>query len=227
MGEIKVNSKTLVVPGDLLATGMDNLPGDGTYRENDNIHSARLGLCHIEGRAVKVIPVSGNYVPRKNDIIIAKIIDVTMSGWRAELNTAYTAMLTLKEATSEYVQKGADLTKYFNFGDYILTKITNVTTQNLIDISMRGPGLRKLSDGRIIKVSPSKIPRIIGKKGSMVAMVKDATQTNITVGQNGLIWISGKDPAKELLAEKAIEMIDRESHTSGLTERMKTFLGVK
>jgi len=81
------------------------------------------------------------------------------------------------------------LTKYFDIGDYVMAKIINVTSQKLVDVTMKGPGLRKLKGGRIIQVNPYKVPRIIGKAGSMVTMIKDATGCRILVGQNGLVWI--------------------------------------
>jgi exosome complex component RRP4 len=144
-----------------------------------------------------------------------------VSGWRVDTNCAYSAMLNMKEATSEFIQKGADLTQYYDIGDWVMTKIINVTTQKLIDLTMKGPGLRKLGEGRVVKVTASKVPRIIGKKGSMVSMIKNATGCRILVGQNGIVWISGEDPSKELIAVNVIEKIEKESHTTGLTDRIK------
>jgi len=82
-----------------------------------------------------------------------------------------------------------------------------VTSQKLIDVRMKGPGLRKLESGRLVRISPYKIPRVIGKDG----------------GQNGLVWISG-EPAQEVIVERAIRKIDEEAHLGGLTERMATWL---
>ena len=55
-------------------------------------------------------------------------------------------------------------------------------------------------------------------------MIKEATGTKISVGQNGLVWVSGEDASKELLAVHAIQKIEAESHISGLTDRIKAFL---
>ncbi len=222
MSELVVKNKEVVVPGEVLATGMDYLPGQGSYREGDNIHASILGLVNVDGRAIKLIPLSGRYLPKRGDTIIGKVIDVMMSGWRVELNCAYSAMLPLM-GTSEYIMKGADLTKYFDLGDFMVAKITNVTSQKLVDLSTKGPGLRKLSGGRIMEVNTHKVPRIIGKQGSMVSMIKQATDCKIIVGQNGLVWILG-EPDNELLAVKTIQKIEKESHVSGLTDKIKEFL---
>lgn len=226
MGEVKIEDKQIVVPGEEIASGMDFVPATGTYRDGESIIATRLGLLKVEGRVIKLIPVSGKYLPKKGDIVIGRIFDITMNGWRVEMNSAYPAMISLKDGTSDFVARGADLTRYYNIGDYVVAEIINVTSQNLVDLSMKGPGLRKLGPGRIVTVNTNKVPRIIGKQGSMVTMIKDATNTKITVGQNGVVWISGEG-ADELKAFNAVKKIEREAHIPGLTERIKEFLEQK
>jgi len=226
MAKIIMNEKEIAIPGETIAVGMDVLPGTGTYRNGENIVARRLGLVSIDGSAIKLIPLSGRYIPKRGDTIICKIIDVGFSGWRIDTNSAYSAMLSLKDATSEFVARGADLTQYHKLGEYIVCKIINVTSQKLIDVTMKGPGLRKLNGGRIISVDPHKVPRIIGKQGSMVSMIKTATGCNIVVGQNGIIWISG-EPASELKSLQTIRKIEQESHLSGLTDKIKSYLESK
>lgn len=223
MSEILAESKSIAVPGELLAKGMDCIPSFGTYRDGENVYASRMGLVNISGKVLKIIPLNGAYVPKKGDVIIGKVKDVLVSGWKLELNSAYPGVLSLKDGTTEFVARGSDLTKYYDLGDYMMVSVINVTSQKLVDLSMRGPGLRKLNGGRIINVSSQKVPRIIGKHGSMVSMIKNATGCKILVGQNGIVWISG-EPAGEVLAEKAIKMIEENAHVSGLTDTIKVFL---
>lgn len=224
MSKLLVEEKAIVVPGEIIAEGMDYLPSYGTRREGENIVASKVGLLNVDGRAIKLIPLSGRYLPKAGDTIIAKVTDVGLSNWMLELNCAYPAMLGLKDATSDFIQKGADLRQYYDIGDYIVTKILKVSTQKLIDLTMKGPGLRKLAAGRIINVAPNKVPRIIGKRGSMVSMIKLASDTQIIVGQNGVIWLLGKDPKGEELAVKTIRKIEAEAHISGLTDIIKGYL---
>jgi exosome complex component RRP4 len=207
-----------------LAEGMSYLPGQGMYRKGESIFSSRLGLAKIEGKVIKIIPLSGKYLPKRGDVIIGKVMDVNFSGWRVETNSAYSAMLSMKDGSNDYIRRGADLTKYFDIGDYIVTKIFNVTSQNLIDLTMKGPGLKKLYGGRIISVASSKVPRIIGKHGSMVSMIKKATNCNIIVGQNGVVWIKGLNPKDEIITVNTIRMIEQRSHVPGLTDKIKKHL---
>ncbi len=225
MGKLLVEDKTIVTPGEELAEGMDFLPAEGTFRDKDKILASRMGLIHIEGRLIKILRLSGRYIPKAGDTIIAKVTNILMSGWTFDINSSYSAMLSVKEA-KEFIRRDADLTKYYDIGDYITTSIVKVTSQKLIDVSMKNPSLRKLTGGRIINVNPNKVPRIIGKRGSMVSMIKNATECNIIVGQNGVIWIYGQ-PENEIIVVNTIKMIEKEAHISGLTERIKTFLEKK
>ena len=220
---IIAKAKTVAVPGEELATGMDYLPTNGTYRNGDSIIASRLGVLQIDGRLLKIIPLSGKYLPKRGDTIICKVVDITLNGWRCEINSAYSALLSVRDGSSEFIPKGADLTRYYQFDDYIVVQITNVTSQNIVDLSAKGPGLRKLGEGRILSIDPNKVPRVIGKAASMINMIKDATACRISVGQNGWIWLQGS-PANELIAVNAINKISDESHIPGLTDRIKAFL---
>lgn len=223
MMQIYKKNKEIVVPGEVIAEGMDFVAGNGTSRFGKKIIANLLGLINIGTRVIKIVPLVGGYLPKKGDVIIAKVIDITISGWRVDFGSPYTAILSIRDALDERIQKGADLTKIFNLGDYLVAKITQVTSQNLVDITMKSPGLRKLKEGFIIKVNSHKIPRIIGKQGSMINLLKKETNCKIIAGQNGWIWIKG-NPKDEVVLIKAIRKIEEESHLEGLTDNIKLFI---
>jgi exosome complex component RRP4 len=214
--------KQVVVPGDILADDLGYIPSFGTYRVGNSLYANMLGLVNAEGKVVRIIPLSGKYLPKRNDVIIGRVMDILMAGWRLDINSPYTAMLSSKE-TPEFIEKNEDLSRYFDLDDYVVAKIINVTSQNLVDVTVREQGLRKIKGGRIIKVNTHKVPRIIGKKGSMVTMIKQATNCRIIVGQNGLIWVDG-EPEQENIAVETILKIAAESHHSGLTDKIKGYL---
>ncbi len=226
MGEIYVEEKTVVAPGELLAEGMDVIPGSGAYRLEEKVYANRVGLVSINGRSLKLIPLSGKYKPKRDDVIICQVFDIFMNGWRVRTNTGYDAQLNVRDASNSFITKGSDLSKIVAIGDWVIVKVAQVTSQNLIDVTMRGPGLRKIFGGQILSFSPNKFPRFIGRAGSMVSMIKRATDCQIIVGQNGLIWING-EPNKEVIVRQVIKIIESEAHTSGLTQRIKEFLEEK
>jgi exosome complex component RRP4 len=86
---------------------------------------------------------------------------------------------------------------------------------------MRSREAKVLEGGRFATISPPKIPRVIGKKGSMIQVIQERTGCRIMTGQNGLIWIDG---GRADLAIKAIQKIEKEAHTTGLTERVVEML---
>ncbi len=220
---LKVEDKEIVIPGQVLAQGLDYLPTEGTIRDKDDILSEKLGIASIKGRMIKVIPLGGNYVAKQGDRVIGIVEDILFSGWLVNIGGPFLATLPLRD-TSEYIERGADLGKYYGIGDIISTEVTRITRLKNIDVSMKQREFGKLIGGKIINVIPTKIPRIIGKQGSMINLIKDNTGCTITVGQNGKVWLKGESPEKEVLATKAIELINKESHLEGLTDKVTKLL---
>ena len=227
MAELLINDKDIVVPGQELAVGMDFLPASGTFRDQDKIIASQLGLINLSGRLIKVIPLNGKYVPKRGDTVIGIIKDMNFSNWFVDIGYANDAVLSLKEISSDYIERGVDISQFYDIGEVIVAKITNVSKMKMTDLSMKDQGLRKLTEGRIIKISPVKVPRVIGKEGSMVNMIKDITGCKITAGQNGLVWISGPDAKKERIAIDAINMISERAQSNNLTEKVKEFLEMR
>lgn len=228
MSKLIVEERNVVVPGEKLATGMEYLPGNGTFREGDDIYSCQLGLVNVSGRFVKVIPLTGKYNPREGDIVIGKISDVSFGMWLVDVGCAYSACLNVREVP-EFIDKGTDLSNYYDFNEVLIAQVIKVVRSKDINLTLKGQGLRKIKGGKIIEVTPSKVPRIIGKQGSMISMIKEHTKCNIVVGQNGKIWIKGENVEDEVKATEVILKIENESHTHGLTDTIKKALeeGIK
>lgn len=224
MGKILIKNKDLVVPGEVIVEGMDYLPAGHVFREQDKIIAETVGLVNIENRLVKLIPLTGFYIPKKNDVVIGQVKNITFNGWQIDIGHCDLALLSLRDASSDFIDKKADLTQIFDFNDFVVVKINNVTKTGYIDLTMKGPGLSKLSNGRIITVVPSKVPRIIGKQGSMITVIKNKTGCKVVVGQNGKIWIQSTNPESEKKAIDAIKLIEKEAATEGLTEKIEGFL---
>lgn len=220
---LKVEDKTVVVPGELIAEGQEYLAGEGTFREGNSLYSSLMGLAEVKGKFVKIIPLSGRYIPRVGDVIIGVVSDISTSFWITDINGPYDSILPLTEASSHFIERGEELTRYFKLGDVILTRVNNVTKSKQVSLTMRMRGLDKLEGGRIIEIDPTKVPRVIGKSGTMVNMIKDYTNGQIVVGQNGRIWINA-DTENENLIVEVIEKITREAHIAGLTDRVREML---
>src|SRR3989344_4672937 len=153
MSKLLVEERQIVVPGQILAEGMDYLPGDDVFRDKDVLVAQVLGVVGVNGRLIRITALAGTYLPKAGDIVIGKVVSVGFSGWRGDIGWGFEANLGLKDASSDFIDKGSDLTKYFAPDDYIMTQIVNVSGSKLIDLSMKGPGLRKLGSGRLLNVN--------------------------------------------------------------------------
>jgi exosome complex component RRP4 len=212
--------RVLVLPGqEIEARGLK--PGYGTYRENGKIYASVTGLLSMRPPFVRVIPFAGRYVPQAGDTVIAVVRDVGSTYWLVDLRAYHYAPLhhTGTPWKIEYGECG----DYLHPGDAIVVQIEGIDPTSRIMVTMNGEGLGKLSGGFIEEVSPTKVPRIIGKGGSMIKMIQQATDVKVVVGQNGRIWIDGP-PDGILKARQALEIIDREGQRQGLTDRIKLFL---
>ncbi len=225
MGELLVQNKDIVIPGERLATGMDFLPSSGSFRNNEDILAQQLGLVGITGRSIRVVPLTGKYIPKEGDNVIGTIADMSFNNWYVDIGSAYQAMLFVS-TVPEYIERSADLSQYYNFNDIVYAAISKVTRSKVIELSMKGLGYRKLFGGKLITVMPSRVPRIIGKQGSMITMIKELTGCKIIVGQNGRIWIYG-DTEGEKAATEAIMMVEHKYYKDGLTDEIKNFLESK
>ncbi|HDD46131.1 MAG TPA: RNA-binding protein [Candidatus Aenigmarchaeota archaeon] len=221
MNKVFKKTRDLVLPGELVVESMDYLPGRNCFREGNGIYSKRLGLVYFKGRVVEVVPLAGPYIPEVGDMVIGEIKEVQYSGWIVDINSPYQAFLPISGIREFVDSLKTDISKIYNTGDVIYGKISVVSALKTIYISMKEPQTRKFSGGRIVEISPVKVPRLIGKGGSMINLIKNKTKCRISVGQNGRIWLQGE---KEELAVKAIMMVNEKSHTTGLTEAVERLL---
>jgi exosome complex component RRP4 len=216
--------KQLVTPGEMLAEG-DYSAGNNTYAENSKIYAARIGLADCNNKQVNVVALRSFYFPKVGDIVIGTIIEVGFNGWTVDIKAPYTALLRASDVLSRpFKPQNDELSQVLTGGDLIVAKIASYDRAHDPQLTVGEPGLGKITRGQITQVTPSKIPRVIGKKGSMISMIKQETNCQIILGLNGVILVTGKNPDDEELALAAIQKIENESHTSGLTDRITQFL---
>ena len=212
--------RELVTPGELIAEG-GYVAGESTYKENDKIYATRVGLVNYAGRRLNVVALKAFYVPKVGDLVIGEVVDVNLGSWTLDIKAPHLAILRASDVLDRsFSPQRDDLPSIFDVDDLILSKIVAYDRTRDPLLTIREPGLGKISGGQVVEITPTKIPRVIGSKGSMVNMLKKETGCQITVCQNGLVLIVGKTSEQEKFAIKAIRKIDQEAHTKGLTERV-------
>lgn len=221
---ILLERRQLVTPGDLIAEG-EYIAGENTFKEKDKIYAARVGIVEYETKKIDVVALKAFYVPRTGDIIIGTITEVGFNGWTVDINSPYIALLRASDVLSRpFKPQKDDLPQVLDAGDLIVAKVVSYDRTHDPQLTVAEPGLGKITRGQIVKITPTKIPRVIGRKGSMISMIKQETGCNIILGLNGVVLITGKNLEDEQLAMEAILKIEQESHTSGLTDRITQML---
>ena len=192
--------KTLVLPGAIAATVPRRQ--EGCYIDNGKTFVSVLSLKSED----RIIPIKGHYLPRIGDYIIGIVSEERFSGYEININSPFPSSISSR-----------DIRETFAVGDVVSAKVRmvdEVHTAQLIEP-------RKLFAGRLIEVESVKVPRVIGRNGSMLALIKEYTGSEILVGKNGRIYVKGGDIA---LSVMALLKISSEAHTSGLTDRVKALL---
>jgi exosome complex component RRP4 len=194
----------------------------GTYDDGDKIYSALVGLAELRGNTVKVVALEGVYIPREGDLVLGTITMVTGNNWKVDVGGPYLASLHANNALRRPYDD--DISRYMDIGDVIAAEVIAFDRVTGPFLGMKGRGLRRLDSGMILNISPAKIPRVIGRRGSMINMIQDILRIETMVGQNGRIWIRTSSTEVMRLAIKAFKMIETQAHTSKLTDRVKTML---
>ena len=217
-------NKQIVTPGDLLAEG-EYVAGENAYLEEGKVFAQRTGLVEYDNKRVNVVALKSFYVPRTGDIVIGTIVEVGFTGWTVDINAPYPALLRATEVLNRpFKPQKDDLPQLLDAGDLIVAKIDSYDRTHDPQLAVSEPGLGKITRGQILRVTPTKIPRIIGRKGSMISTIKQETGCNVILGLNGIVLVTGKTLEDEALATTAIRKIEDESHTSGLTDRITQML---
>ena len=213
------SARKLVLPGDLMET--KSKPGRGIFRKDGQIHASVVGHSSDKSGYINVNGIKGRYNPKTGDKIVAVCAETGPSIWRMDIGASFNS--TLHHSESGWKVPFGDTARFLSIGDAVWAEIFMVDAAGSHQISLKKDDCRKLYSGTIVKINPTNVPRVIGKQGSMITTIREKTQTRIQIGQNGYIWIDGKGDDISL-AQKAVEMINEESTSKGLTKKIEKLL---
>ena len=215
--------RDLVLPGDIVYEGRIRT-GENTYRNQDQVYATRLGLVNYSPDNVLVVALSAGYNPLVGDVVIGEVVDIDLGEWKIDIGAQTSAVMGIPDAVDRPFRTEYIMTRVLDIGDTLVAKIVDLDRRRTPVLSILGPGLGRVTDGFIIPITPSKIPRLIGKKGSMINMIIRETGCRVVIGQNGKILVSGPKREREEMVVKVVAKIELEAHTSGLTNRVQDYL---
>jgi exosome complex component RRP4 len=214
-------NREIVIPSQLLGDIKEKKAGKGTFVENGKIYSEIIGVLSENSNYINIIPLKGRYDPIEKDFVIGIVEEPLQSSWLVDINAAYPALLHVNEVPWD-VDYG-ETKKFLNHGDSVMAKVLQVNREKKLQITLQDRNLYKIKGGYILNVEPSKVPRIIGRKGSMIALLKKYTSCRIFVGQNGRIWIDGTEEGIRKVIN-VVRMIEDEALSYGLTDKVEELL---
>lgn len=194
--------KKIVLPGERIAEGRITAPN--TYSDGAATYAAVIGILDEEGRYV---PLENRYKPTVGDVVVGMVTDVRHAGYEVDLNLSDGGFIPTR-----------DIRLTLQLGDFVICKIKSVNEVGDVDLGE----VRRLPKGKIIDFPSAKVPRLIGRKSSMLNLLKDYSGGDMMVGNNGYVWMSEKCDMPLLL--KTIKLIERKAHKSGLTDEVANML---
>jgi len=213
-----------VIPGDVIARG-DYRYGSYIEKRGDSYVALRVGLAEVGREGIKLNPLTGPYLPRPDDEVIGKVIDINGFGWVIDINSCFDGFLPASFVFGrEFSPSTHDLTTKFRVGDIVGCRIESFERSRDPQLSIRGHGYGKIPKGEIIKLSPTKVPRLIGRRGTMINMISERTSCDVKVGQNGVVVVVGP-PEGIVKTVNAIKMIENETHAADLAKKVEEYLG--
>ncbi len=212
--------RVLVLPGDEIA-GSGLQPGPGTYRVHGKTYASIVGFVSRRPPMVRIVPLSGRYIPHAGDVVVGTVTDVQGTFWLLDIGAPRWAPLHMT-GTPWKIDFG-ETENYLRVGDSVVVAVESLDATGRIGVTMNGDGLGKLEGGTIVPISPARVPRVIGRGGSMITTLTRHTGARIVVGQNGRVWVDGSEEAMRRVAE-SLRLIEEEGQRSGLTERITSYL---
>ena len=217
------NQNQFVLPGDTIVTG-DYIPEQNVIIDGDRAISTTVGFSEVNDNRVGVISLTGFYIPKIDDLVIGKVISFSALSWEIDINSYYSAILPASDIFGrDFTSSRDNLSLKLAKGDLIAARIVNTGSREPL-ITISGQDLGKIDSGELVKISPSKVPRLIGKQGSMIQAIEGGTNSSITIGQNGLIILNNDNNSGLERATRAIKMIEINLYEPNLEEKIQNLL---
>ena len=163
----------IVIPGDFVSDDAKRA-GEGTYVEEGKVYATTYGVVDDKGE-IRVVAFSGKYLPTRGDVVIGKVIEISFPYWIVDIASPYEARIHMSEISTrggKRIEFG-DMNTILDLDDLVAVNVLNVDALMRIDLGLKEDLQIGRGNGRLIEVPPTKVPRIIGRKGSMIRMLKD------------------------------------------------------
>ncbi len=190
--------KRVVVPGELIEEKPLHLLD--TLIENNKTYATVISVYDDEKKTL--VPLEGLWYPARDERVVGVIEEAKLNTYTVQLNAPYKGIIISKFADTN-----------MDNGDIIEAYVKELDKTGTVVLSRP----RVMHGGKLVKIKPSKVNRLLGKADTMVKQISGGTGTLIVPGMNGVVWVKGGDID---LAIQAILRVQEEAHVTGLTARV-------
>ena len=140
--------------------------GHGTYSKNGALYSSVAGIVQRVNKLITVTPLKTKYQGEIGDVVVGRVTEVQQKRWQIDVNGRLDAMLQISSVNlpgGELRRRSAEdelsMRNYLQEGDLISAEVQNVHSDGGVSLHTRSLKYGKLSQGSLLKVSPSLIKR--------------------------------------------------------------------
>ncbi len=223
------HEKKIVMPGSVLDRNIRLKASDYIVKSyGRGLVSTLVGVIQRSKDGIELIPYKCVYKPKKGDYVIGAVVGYAPNGWIIDIGSYTKAFLPAADVMNhKFDPKKDELSKYLSVGDIVGIKIQEARRIGYLPATIKGSDkdkkYGKIEDYYIIKVSTTKLPRIIGRKGSMIKLIKQKIDGELIIAQNGVILYKGSYE-NYILLKKIINLIVAKTFASGLTDAVAEIL---
>lgn len=187
------DKRQYVSPGDVITTDVGFMRGHGTYIENDELKASVAGVVERVNKLISVRPLKTRYNGEIGDVVVGRVVEVQQRRWIVDTNSRLNSILLLSSANlpgGELRRRSATdellMRQYLSEGDLISAEVQSVYSDGSLSLHTRSLKYGKLSQGSLVKVSPTLIKR---RKTHFHYL---PCGVSVILGNNGYIWVSPK-----------------------------------
>ena len=208
----------LVTPGMAIGPLTGMRVGSGAISHNNEIIATKLGWVREFNGTISVDPITSPYLPRSGDLIIGTVAEVRNNLWFMNINGSFQGLLPMSLAPWK-VEFG-HARQHMDIGDSALARVQEVDECHNVVLTMKGVGLRRLSQGAVVEVPINHLDRIRGENNTNLDRLKDVSDCRIIVGENGRVWIDGDDDGISW-TRQALEIAKQHGHKADFASILK------
>jgi len=179
----------LVTPGEALGSSSGLRNGSGVIEKEGQFYSTKLGYLPSHNQTISVTPSNSSYMPQSGDFIIGYVVEARSNLWFLQINGPFQGLLPMSLAPWK-VEFG-ESRKHLDIGDAVFARVQEVDESHNVVLTMKGVGLRRISEGAIDSLPAHLIGAFLGKQNANIIKLRDATNARIIATDNGKIWFDG------------------------------------